>query len=583
MQKVTKGITRRNKKKTRFGLDEMVTSISQAIYRDLHTFSSDTVCMGQPLKYVIERQRNELLKKFPPLSVTNKDKLEKLTFEKFLSVNEHMAKFRDVTFPNSKSSVFSLKTAREKILLRARALMHSTLFDFSEDELYRHCKHSGGVSLGVSFNDTSIEAKFTFPITITEEAIPLFDRYLNFNSSLKEAVKLFNGSSPVGEMYLKEAGSRATTVDKDDTIRRMIAIEPTGNMYLQQGLMNLMYSRMRRVGLDVGLLPSKHKKLAFEASITCENATIDFSSASDCVSIELLRWLLPPKWFRYFDIVRCKEMTVEGRQVTLNMASTMGNAVTFPLETLVFWTFAHAVRLTENFKSNALLVKYEDLGLCSVFGDDCIVPTSTASVFMETMSSVGFIVNKEKSYYGTEQFRESCGGDYLAGFNVRPYFMKGPTSTALSSLEPWLYIVSNSVLKKYVSYFGTLNYIYHDQFFRVLLAVFKKYNLKLKVVPENFPDDAGLKISSDILRFRACYAFNFDRIVLSNQGTYTLRYCRFVYRERRARSDGLRYCLWLNQPEHSDREPPRFVSTRRIGGYVVAKTTTAHWTIPTSY
>jgi len=91
---------------------------------------------------------------------------------------------------------------------------------------------------------------------------------------------------------------------------------------------------------------------------------------------------------------------------------------------------------------------------CSVFGDDCIVPTSIAANYITALEGVGFEVNDYKSFYGeTEKFRESCGGDYLAGHAVRPYTVRAPTSQKMSSLEPWLYIIFNSVITKYISHF----------------------------------------------------------------------------------------------------------------------------------
>lgn len=36
----------------------------------------------------------------------------------------------------------------------------------------------------------------------------------------------------------------------------------------------------------------------------------------------------------------------------------------------------------------------------------------------------GFKLNEEKSFFGDEPFRESCGGDYFAGKPVRPFYLK---------------------------------------------------------------------------------------------------------------------------------------------------------------
>jgi hypothetical protein len=397
-------------------------------------------------------------------------------------------------------------------------------------------------------------------------------------SQYSVAVRSLNGQSgEIREMFDIVDASRATTVDKTNDKRRMIAIEPTVNMFFQQALMNIMYNRLKDVGLDVESLPSRHQDLALQGSISGALSTIDFSSASDCVSIAVLRYLLPPKWFRYLDAVRCPRMEILGETVDLHMISTMGNAGTFPLETLVFWSIGVASVMYHN-RTNpfSLLSLPEERGMVSVFGDDCILPTLAAKTFMSNAVELGFVVNEEKSFFDIGPgFRESCGGDYLRGTNVRPLSIKAPTSNRRSALEPWLYVILNGVIKKYISYFGPLQYVYEKALLEYLFGLFRKHNLKIKIVPMDFPDDSGLK-TRDWRRIRACYNVSFDTVAVTDQGWSSFRYCRFVYRDKRARDDFLRYVGWLQRPITSKWwSPPRALRTlfpiRRRGGYVVAR------------
>jgi hypothetical protein len=368
--------------------------------------------------------------------------------------------------------------------------------------------------------------------------------------------------------------------------------------------MTVLYDRMREFGLDVESLPELHKKQALRSSISSAKATIDWSSASDCVSIELLRYLLPPKWFNIVDAVRCPYTSLNGVNVELQMISTMGNAVTFPLETLVFWTFAHAVRLSLNIHNNSLFPEWEDLKECSVFGDDCIVPSYMAEDFISAVEKVGFIINKEKSFYGSEKFRESCGGDYLAGRNVRPYNVKAPTSEKKSALEPWLYIVANQLIRKYIMYFGVGSYVYDKRVFEYLFQLFREHKLEVKLVPPFYPDDAGLKIAFDIERFIVNYRIELCPIYRNQHGSYRFHYKRFVYRTRGDRFDLIRYAAllkgfapeWDEEPDEFELEEERLLvnslafpksktvtkqyDIRRIGGYVEAVGETGHWSIP---
>ncbi len=575
-----------------FSADEIKTLISLSLSCDVHDRTQEYPVMTDSTVMLQSRLEGDLIKKF--VDPRAKDASLRLTaLEKFRSVNRHMSDYQEsFAFPDGPCRPQSHYSVRDNILIRARALMHFVLTPFDEDEWFYAAKHGSGASLGVSFADTSLEAKSRLPWTTTSRAVPLLHRYLDFDSQLKSAVIAYHGESPIGEWFRIVEGSRATTVPKTNATDRMIAVEPTGNMFLQQGLMTMMYSRMKSVGLNLASLPDQHKARARLSSVSSEEATIDWSSASDCVSRELLRWLLPPVWFDCCDQVRSPNMTIDDSLVELNMFSTMGNAVTFPLETLVFWTLAHACRL-QLAGTNSCFPEWEDLLSVSVFGDDCIVPSDMAGLFIEIATSVGFIINDEKSFYGTESFRESCGGDYLCGCDVRPFYLKAPTSEKKSALEPWLYIIGNRILERYILYFGDRNYIYDREFFRTLFFLFEKYNLRVKIVPDDFPDDAGLKISQDLGRFYVNYRPNLERISVNEHGVCSFLYCSFRYWKRRDRFGDLRYWNWLKtrpRPETARNLSylrtlsqansfQRQYSLRKRGGYIVARGETAHWTV----
>ena len=591
------------KKHSLFNPDEIVTTISRKLDLDLRRHTHEYM-VDSNSKYFVDRQSKEFLKKYV-FQASNQEELEKLTFQKFLDVNDHMAEFKEIITPDPSTRIQPGTSYRDKILLRARAIMHFVLGELDYDEWFQHCKHSAGSSIGVPYSNTSLERKCTFPLSVTERVKPLFDRYLAYDFRLRESMlKLNMEKYPVTGMYQIVEGSRASTVEKTDSIRRMICVEPTGNMFLQQGLMLLFYQRMEKVGLDVESLPETHKKIAARSSLTQEYATIDWSSASDCVSIGLLRWLLPPKWFDAVELIRSPITSLGGTTVELNMFSTMGNAVTFPLETLVFWTFAHATLLSSK-RGLSLYPEWDSLKECSVFGDDCIVPTGIASQFIENLESVGFIINKEKSFYGNEKFRESCGGDYLAGRDVRPYNVRAPEGLRMSNMEPWLYVVLNRLLSKYILYFGNLTYLYDKATLRYIFDLFQKHKLEVKLVPEDFPDDAGLKMSHDIERLVRSYRISLSPIYSNRHGTLQFRYCNFQYRERQKKDPELRAWDWLKAaakrnaplPDVSQRveqyakrkpfyltissqEPSKTYSVRRKGGYVESVGHTCHWHVP---
>lgn len=569
------------KKAKIFKPDLIKTQICQEIRRDFSQPLHEYGMLEGSLEMLRSRQYEEIDKKYT--SMSNRDEsLRDLAFIKFMFVNEHMSNFgkeglnlptQDMVHPQSRYS------ERHNILLRARAILGFVLTPFLEDEWFQCAKHGTGSSIGVSFSDTSLEAKSSFPISVTKRARSLFDRYLDFDCQLKSAMLYHNNACPTGQKYDLVEASRATTVPKSNTIDRMIAVEPTGNMFLQQGLMEMMYTRMARCGLELEFLPTQHRRRAQMSSIHGLESTIDWTSASDCMSIELLRWLLPPLWFECCDSVRSDHILLEGSLVKLSMFSTMGNAVTFPLETLVFWSLAHACRLQMQ-GTLSCFPEWEDLLECSVFGDDCIVSSDLSDLFIEICESVGFLCNRSKTFTENTGFRESCGGDFFHGYDVRPFNLKGPTSAKLSSLEPWLYIVMNRIIPKYISCFGSRDYVYDRGFFKLMLRIFDEYKLQLKLVPHHFPDDSGLRWTKDVQRFIANYPFTLSRVGVDHHGSYTFRFCRFQYRQRTTRVEDLHYASWLKRPG-GERSP--WWSTRKVGGYVVAKGRSGHWSLPSVY
>ena len=209
-------------------------------------------------------------------------------------------------------------------------------------------------------------------------------------------------------------GNRFTTVPKDATKERGIAVEASIPGFYQLGMGRHIRRRLRLFKLDLERGQETHRRVAREASVTEALATLDLSNASDTVSLELVRLLLPKQWFDLLDSLRAPRTLVKERWVVLEKFSSMGNGFTFELETLLF----AAISLVASRKGLA------DLGTqVLAYGDDLIVPTESALDVIAALSFFGMSVNKEKSFW-SGPFRESCGGDYFKGVDVRPHFLK---------------------------------------------------------------------------------------------------------------------------------------------------------------
>lgn len=206
-------------------------------------------------------------------------------------------------------------------------------------------------------------------------------------------------------------GNKVAFVPKTTVTHRSIAIEPLMNIYAQLGLGTVMRRKLRRVGIDLDD-QTPNQRAAKVGAETGSLATIDLSSASDTVSRELVRLLLPDGWYSCLDLVRSKIGLYEGKWLRYEKFSSMGNGCTFELETLVFWGLMVGVCTELDIDTSVL-----------VYGDDIVVPVAAYSFAEEVLSWAGFTLNKAKSFW-QGPFRESCGKDYFYGTEVRPFFQK---------------------------------------------------------------------------------------------------------------------------------------------------------------
>jgi hypothetical protein len=210
-------------------------------------------------------------------------------------------------------------------------------------------------------------------------------------------------------------GNRFTTVRKDAKTDRGICIEPHTTGAIQLILGEYLSNVLRRIGITKEYQEEIHGRLAEEASRKGTFCTVDLKAASDTISYELVKLLLPWDWFELLASLRSPETYIDGNWVELEKFSSMGNGFTFELETLLFYALTRSV-------SNLVDGPYQALVSC--FGDDIICSSASYELLTHTIAFCGFTINHEKTYVGCG-FNESCGHDYFEGTDVRPYFLKG--------------------------------------------------------------------------------------------------------------------------------------------------------------
>lgn len=251
---------------------------------------------------------------------------------------------------------------------------------------------------------TTVPDKMSSVPTFTPEAWPFL-----FPWAGTEWAK---ASAALGNSPLSYRGNKYFTVPKDSSTRRSCAKEPSLNGFFQLGLGRVMRRRLALRGLDLVNGQDTHRLVACRASKGAGLATIDLSSASDTISLELVKLAFPDRWVSNLMALRSPYTQVDGKWVLLEKFSSMGNGFTFELETALF----AAILLT----LDPTLQIGEDLW---VYGDDIIVPSRLENEVKACFAYLGFTLNPKKSYFSGE-FRESCGGDYFRGVWVRPYFLK---------------------------------------------------------------------------------------------------------------------------------------------------------------
>lgn len=276
---------------------------------------------------------------------------------------------------------------------------------------------SGGASTSVRRGVGTISKKYQGGKDITGSAIY---HYLRLTQSVH----------PMPRDLELVRGNVMFTVPKTSEIDRCACKEPDLNMYCQKAVGDYIRRKLKTVGIDLND-QTVNQRLAKQGSIDNSLATVDLSSASDSVTTQLVIALLPFEWSSLLLDLRSPETEIDGEYHLNEMISSMGNAFTFELESLIFWALTRACAFYTRTK-----------GRISVYGDDIICPSGLMYPLEATLQYAGFSLNPSKSYW-TGPFRESCGKHWYSGREITPFYVKHvPVSVSdwcllLNSLRRW--------------------------------------------------------------------------------------------------------------------------------------------------
>lgn len=367
-----------------------------------------------PQDFFLDYQSVKLLSKYPYLKTGIDTKA--VAYEKFLE-SEAQCRRTNVRLRMRESGQLFSPDAEHVISLMQRKISHilgdvpsfdAMAFDFGP-----------GAAYGVR-GETSVFNKVTASLECTYALAGILPDFL------AEFPAWVSPDIPATVSLIR--GNQLSFVPKDAKTDRPICIEPLLNGLYQKGVGSWIRDRLRSHGINLND-QGTNQKLASQA-VELGLATVDFSSASDTISYRTVLDLLPIDWFEFLDVARSPSYEYEGKWTSFQKFSSMGNAYTFELETLIFYALAYAC-------AEVLGIPVRTGSNLSVYGDDVIIPQSTFHLFSEVGSLLGFTINKEKSF-NEGLFFESCGSDYFDSVLVRPFLVK----KRLDRLLPTFYAIN---------------------------------------------------------------------------------------------------------------------------------------------
>lgn len=332
----------------------------------------------------------------------------------------------------------------------SKIVMNDLLVDF--EEFYREIvpRHGPGITTDAGIGNK----KFLFPTWYSR-----VEKYFPFTEfGIASISNYVDGLSSHPVVFVEprdEPPVKVVFVPKTMKTPRVIAIETCGMQYMQQAFANWIRTRIERPGsLLFGHVnfrdQSINSKLALSSSRSQRYATIDMSEASDRVSSRLVHVAFEhfPEFRKMIFALRSTRAKLpSGGVIHLKKFASMGSALCFPVESLVFMLTLVSARLHIAGRRPSKSAIRKVIADLHVYGDDLIVPVDEAPSLCKYLESFGLKVNADKSFW-TGKFRESCGTDAYDGEPVTPVYLRYDIPTKRTETQ------------KIVSFIETLNQLY---------------------------------------------------------------------------------------------------------------------------
>jgi hypothetical protein len=362
----------------------------------------------------------------------------------------------DQSLPDVGESIFSQgewdSTSAQRrvwILKRSRKLIHEILSVHDPLDIERNFpRHGpGAVATGERSHEKPLFKRYHAKL----HTVFPYDSYMSY--SLSSVADEWQGWQDLE--LRRESTAKVVLVPKDSRGPRIISCEPLEIQWIQQALMKRLVDILESHPLTRGHVNFQrqdvNRELALLYSVGAPNAiqavqmavkygastkvTMDMKDASDRVSLELVRYMMPQKWFIALDACRSEATKLpDGQIVKLKKFAPMGSAVCFPVEALIF--YAICVATQQYVTKDSSRRKYALKEYPYVYGDDLIVESHLFELIVDSLECVHLKVNMDKCCLGP-WFRESCGMDAFNGVDVTPLKIRrpwgSPSHTALFS------------------------------------------------------------------------------------------------------------------------------------------------------
>jgi hypothetical protein len=222
---------------------------------------------------------------------------------------------------------------------------------------------------------------------------------------------------------------RVVFVPKTQTSPRVIAIEPSHMQYMQQSIKDYVYTILENHPLTRHSIrftrQDVNQRLAYQASKDRRLATLDLKDASDRVHLHLVQRIFKTSGLlEYLEDARSLHAELpNGTNMVLFKYASMGSALCFPVEAMVFYTLIQsAMHILDGRRPSSRSIRRYGKSI-DIYGDDIIVPVEYADFVVNYLESYALKVNVNKSFKASA-FRESCGADFYAGVPVNPVYAR---------------------------------------------------------------------------------------------------------------------------------------------------------------